>query len=86
MTRSKLIYKMYSFFTEFLNFVILGRVKVMIQTPQFLGSQENYYLLKQPGWLYLTTLKFTPIKELGGKHVVYFGSIKEAWSAIIKWI
>jgi hypothetical protein len=75
---------LYNYLKDALNFIFLGRIKVVIQTPQFLGSQEEFYMLKQTGWLYLTTLKFKPIRELGGNHEVCFRSIKDAHSAIVE--
>ena len=42
------------------NFLVLGRFRVEVETPQFLGGQDNYYMLRQVGWLYLAPLEFRP--------------------------
>jgi hypothetical protein len=72
--------------TKFSNIIFLSRIKVVIKTKQFLGSQEKFYLLEQTGWLNLITLKFTPIKKLGGQHIVHFRTIKNVLSAVVKWL
>jgi hypothetical protein len=42
------------------NFLVLGRFRVEVETPQFLGRQDKYYMLRQVGWLYLVSMKFRP--------------------------
>lgn len=58
-------------------------IKCTIQVPQFLGSQEKYWMFTQAGEFNTETLLFTPtdysINDQGdvGKHEVTFHSIKE---------
>lgn len=77
--------RIYAVMCRFFNFIILGRYRVEIETPQFLGSQEKFYMLKQIGWIYLVTLKFKHDKNCGGSHDVKFHSIKYAHKSIIRW-
>lgn len=78
--------KITHFLIYFFNYLVLGRYKVVIRTPQFLGNQEKFYMFEQTGWLYITTLKFKPISNLKGNHIVYFKSLEDAHSAVIKWL
>ncbi len=77
--------RIYAVMCRFFNFIVLGRYRVEIKTPQFLDSQDNFYMLKQIGWIYLTTLKFKHDKNCGGSHDVQFHSIKDAHKSIVRW-
>ena len=70
---------------RFFNFIIFGRYRVQIETPQFLGSQDDFYMLKQIGWMYFTTLRFKHDKNYGGSHDVQFHSIENAHKSIVMW-
>ena len=78
--------RIYAVMCRFFNFIILGRYRVEIETPQFLGSQDNFYIKKQIGWLYLMTLKFNHDKNCGGSHYVQFNSIEDAHKSIVRWL
>ena len=75
----------YSVTCRLFKFIILGRFRVEIETAQFLGSQDNFYMLKQIGWIYLTTLEFKNDKKCGGKHDVLH-SIDCAHKSIVRWL
>lgn len=77
--------RIYAVMCRFFNFIILGRCRVEIETPQFLGSQDNFYMLRQIGWLYLITLEFKHDKNCGGNHDVQFHSIYDAHKSIVIW-
>lgn len=81
----KSIFWVYAVMCRFFNFIILGRYRVEIETPQFLGGQDNFYMLKQIGWIYLITLKFKHDKNCGGNHDVQFHSIEDAHKSIVRW-
>lgn len=66
-----------------MNFIILGRYRVEIETPQFYGSQTNFSMKKQVGWLYLVTLKFKHNKKYEG-HDIQFHSIEDAYKSVVK--
>lgn len=80
------IYAVFIIFPGIYRFIILGRYRVEIETPQFLGSQDNFYMMKQIGWIYLATLKFKHDKNCGGNHDVQFKSINDAYKAIVRWL
>ena len=73
-----------NFLYRFDNF-IKGKIRVEIETPQFLGNQENFYMLKQIGWIHYMTLLFKPDKNCGGNHCVQFHSLKNTYKSIVKW-
>jgi hypothetical protein len=75
---------MKSIMSRFFNFIILGRYRVEIETPQFFG-ENDFYMLKQVGWIYLTTLKFKHDKKCGGSHDVQFHSTRDAFNSIVRW-
>ena len=60
-------------------------IRCKIQTPQFLGSQDKFYMFKQYGVFDTVTLKFTPTC-IGG-HTVQFHDINDFYNkALIKYI
>lgn len=69
-----------------LNLIFLGRYKVIIETPQFIGSSGDKYMLRQQGWLYITNCQFIHDKNNGGKHDVYFKNMDDAYHAVVKWL
>jgi hypothetical protein len=83
---NKTFFSLYAVMCRFLNFIILGRKRVEIETPQFLGSQDKFYVLKQVGWLYYVTLKFKHDKKRGATHNIQFNSIEDAHKSVIKWL
>jgi len=74
------------FFSRLFNFLVLGRSKVEIQTPQFLGSQDKFYMFKQIGWFYYIGKKFVPDKKQIKGHKVYFETIEQAHKSILQWL
>jgi hypothetical protein len=82
------------------NFLVLGRFRVEVKTPQFIGRQDKYYMLRQVGWLYLAPLEFrpdprqvptadvdAPMSNLTvGGHRIYFQSIAQAYSSVVRWL
>ena len=78
--------RIYRVINRIFNFIILGRYRVEIETKQFLGNEDNFYMLKQIGWVYLTTLKFKHDKNCGGNHDVQFHSIKDVHKSIVRWL
>jgi hypothetical protein len=71
---------------DLIDYLIFGRVKVKIETPQFLGSQDKFYMHSQVGHLYYTTLEFRPEQKKKGNHNVKFHTIDQAYDAIIEWL
>lgn len=53
--------------------IIKGEFKCTIETPQFLGSQDKFYLHRQSGKYNKRTGKFTPHEFKNGNHIVYVG-------------
>lgn len=68
----------------------IGDVQCTIETPQFRGNQDNYWMKKQTGTLNTETYLFTPDdnpendKGEVGKHSVQFASIEDFKKFIIK--
>lgn len=53
-----------------------------IQTPQFLGSQEKFYMLKQKGTFVMPLMKFFSASING--HNVQFDTLKDLEKALIR--
>jgi hypothetical protein len=83
--KDKIFSRLYAVICRLFNFIILGRERVEIETPQFLGSQDKFYMLKQVGWIHYVTLKFKHDKKIGATHDVQFHSIEDAYKSVIRW-
>ena len=65
-------------------------IRCTIETPQFRGSQDDFWMKKQTGWLNTDSLLFTPDRnpenDKGevGKHGVQFHSLEDFKKAKVK--
>jgi len=67
-----------------IDLITKGQLRVEIETPQFLSTQEKFYMLRQRGWISLSTLMFKYDRnELGG-HDVYLRNIKDVYESVVK--
>jgi hypothetical protein len=71
-------------YNTIIDLITKGQLRVEIETPQFLSTQEKFYMLRQRGWISLSTIMFKYDRnELIG-HDVYFRSIKDVYRSIVK--
>jgi hypothetical protein len=71
-------------YNTIIDLITKGQLRVEIETPQFLGTQEKFYMLRQRGWISLSTLMFKYDRnELGG-HDVYLRNIKDVYESVVK--
>jgi hypothetical protein len=76
--------KIQTIYNTIIDLITKGQLRVEIETPQFLGTQEKFYILRQRGWISIFTLTFKYDRNEIGGHDVYFWSIKDVYRSIVK--
>jgi hypothetical protein len=71
-------------YNTIIDLITKGQLRVEIETPQFLSTQEKFYMLRQRGWISVSTLMFKYDRNEIGGHDVYFWSIKGVYKGIVK--
>lgn len=60
-------------------------VRCEISTPQFLGTQEDYYMFNQTGWYFILNRKFYTDWKVAGSHdVMGWKSFKDFRKSIVR--
>jgi hypothetical protein len=76
--------KIQTIYNTIIDLITKGQLRVEIETPQFLSTQEKFYMLKQRGWISVFTLMFKYDRNEMRGHDVYFWSIKDVYRGIVK--
>ena len=71
-------------YNTIIDLITKGQLRVEIETPQFLSTQEKFYMLRQRGWISVSTLMFKYDRNEGRGHDVCFRSIKGVYRGIVK--
>ena len=71
-------------YNTIIDLITKGQLRVEIETPQFLGTQEKFYMLRQRGWIGIFTPMFKYDRNEISGHDVYFWSIKDVYSSVVK--
>jgi hypothetical protein len=71
-------------YNTIIDLITKGQLRVEIETPQFLSTQEKFYMLRQRGWISVSTLMFKYDRNEIGGHDVCFRSIKGVYRGIVK--
>jgi hypothetical protein len=71
-------------YNTIIDLITKGQLRVEIETPQFLSTQEKFYILRQRGWISIFTLTFKYDRNEIGGHDVCFRSIKDVYRGIVK--
>jgi hypothetical protein len=50
--------KIQTIYNTIIELITKGQLRVEIETPQFLTTQEKFYMLRQRGWINVSTLTF----------------------------
>jgi|688.fasta_scaffold758761_3 hypothetical protein len=76
--------KIQTIYNTIIELITKGQLRVEIETPQFLTTQEKFYMLRQRGWISVSTLTFKYDRNEISGHDVYFWSIKDVYSSVVK--
>jgi hypothetical protein len=71
-------------YNTIIDLITKGQLRVEIETPQFLSTQEKFYMLRQRGWISVFTLMFKYDRNEMRGHDVCFRSIKDVYRGIVK--
>jgi hypothetical protein len=71
-------------YNTIIDLITKGQLRVEIETPQFLSTQEKFYMLRQRGWISIFTLMFKYDRNEVRGHDVCFRSIKDVYMSIVK--
>ena len=71
-------------YNTIIDLITKGQLRVEIETPQFLSTQEKFYMLRQRGWISVFTLMFKYDRNEMRGHDVCFRSIKGVYRGIVK--
>lgn len=83
------IEKFYIFLSKFklfFKYYFSLNIKCEIETPQFLGCQEKYYMFKQTGRYNVFNKKFTTDNSVEGSHNVWYRNNKDFEKSVIKYL
>ena len=71
-------------YNTIIDLITKGQLRVEIKTPQFLSTREKFYMLRQRGWISVSTLMFKYDRNEVRGHDVCFRSIKDVYRSIVK--
>lgn len=76
-----------AFYTRLVMHRFIFFVRCEIETPQFLGCQEKYYMFRQSGWYNILTKKFKTDHKVSGSHDVWgFTSFKDFQDSVVRYL